>query len=394
MKKFFLAVFLFFILPLNAFAQTGISFIYINGSNIYNPKIHKRYVSWIQKFHPNIKNAFEHNPCAQKYFLKDGKYFIEKAPITFFWGDNCYSSTVRANKNSNGSKGFVTCLAYKIRLIAENVLHDIIWVQKHSNMNLVLDNLHKVVKAEVQKCNKIVLYGYSSGSFITYEYLLTRIPYINVAEFFNSANISKEQKDFVSQNPMKNTCMSTLEKELAVFSSGGHIVINNDFASFKKSYMKLNEETDTICIPDNAVIGVINLGSPLALFYSDISAPDFELTYYNRLLYKYILENDIFWLNVNYHEDPLSFPCRRNLTIEEIENITDLDIETHTGFIYDQSTVKGGFSALTHLSYLSTKKALPKSVVKAYVEGYSHQHGNGSKQKTINKCRKKIDVIP
>ncbi|MDD3436900.1 MAG: hypothetical protein PHC64_07100 [Candidatus Gastranaerophilales bacterium] len=83
----------------------------------------------------------------------------------------------------------------------------------------------------------------------------------------------------------------------------------------------------------------------------------------------------MFWLTVNYREDPLSFPNIRNLTIEEIENITNLSIEPHAGFIYDQSNTKGGISAMTHMSYLSRSKSLSKNIVKAYVKGYRHQYG-------------------
>lgn len=387
MRRILFVIFLFFILHLNAFAKTGISFIYVNGSDIHNAKINKWYVKGIKRFHPYIKNAFERDPFAQKYFLKCGQYFIETNPVLFFWGDKkyCYPAV---------PKGFITWLACKIRLTAKNVLHDIIWLQKYNNMNCVLDNLHKTVVAEIKKGNKIVLYGYSSGSFVTYEYLLTRIPYINVADFFNSVNFSKERRDFISQHPVKNTCVAALEQSLGTFSADGHIIINNDFNSFKKSYMNLNEQTDAVCIPCNEVLGMVNIGSPMTLFNPDISAPDFQLTYYNRLLCKYIFENDIFWLTVNYREDPLSFPCERNLTIEEIENIIALNIDPCAGFIYEQSNVRGGILAMTHTAYLSKRKTLSKAIVKAYAEGYRYQCENRCKQTTINKCWKKFNIRP
>lgn len=394
MKKFYLVIFLLFVLPLNAFANTGISFIYINGSNIKDEKIKKWYSKGVQKFHPNMKNAFEQNAFTQRCFLKNGNYFIEESPVFFSWGDKDHNNSTSTNKKSILSKGFVIWLACKIRTTAKNVLHDIIWIQDYSNMNSVLDKLHETVKAEIKKGNKIVLYGYSSGSFITYDYLLKRTPYINVAEFFNSVNVSKEERDFVSQHPMRNTCMSALEQELAVFSADGHIIIDNDFDSFKESYTNLNEETCMVCIPDNTVLGTVNIASPLVLFNSDISDPNYKWTYYNRLLYKYMIEDDMFWLTVNYREDPLSFPCGRNLTIEELENIANLDIEAHKGFIYDQSDTRGGISAITHLHYLSKTKALSKKVVKAYVDGYRHQYDKECKQNTANQCQKTFDFIP
>ena len=334
------------------------------------------------------------NPEAKQCFLKDGKYFIEESPITFFWGDKNYNDKVVKNNYLSVSKGLIPRLASQIRWTANNVLHDIIWIENYNNMNLVLGDLHETVKAQSQKGNKIVFYGYSSGSFVAYDYLLTRTPYINVADFFSSVKASKEKKDFAAQHPMGNTCMAALLKDVAVYSASGNLIINNDFSDFKKYYMNLNQETCDLCIPNNSVMGMVNIASPLVLFHSDLSDPDFELTYYNRLLYKYILENNMFWLTVNYREDPLSFPRGKNLTVEEIEKITNLAIAPCGGFIYDQSNTHGGVLAMTHLRYLSTNKTLSKAVVKAYVDGYSHKYNGSYKQKPLNKYRQKIDIRP
>jgi len=393
MKKLFFVLFLSLTLQLNAFAKTGISFIYINGSNIKDAKIKKWYINGIKKFHPHMKNAFEQEGFTQKRILKNGKYFIEESPLIFSWGDSNHKNSSCAN-NSKTPKGPIVWFSGKIRSTATNLLHDIIWVQNYHNMNLVLDKLHKTVMAEIQKGNKIIFYGYSSGSFITYDYLLARIPYINIAELFNYANVSKQQRDFVSQHPMKNTCMHALVQNFATLSAEGHIIINNDLNSFEKNYMNLNEATDKVCVPCNAIVGVVNIASPLVLFNSDISDPGFQITYYNRLLYKYIFENDMFWLTVNYREDPLSFPSGRNLTIEEIENRINLAIEPNAGFIYDQSDTKGGFFAMTHLHYLKRTKALANAIAKAYENGYRYQYSKCFEQKNIIKYPQKIDVKP
>lgn len=343
-----------------------------------------------------MKKAFDQNDFTQKYFLKDNLYYIKEDPDIFFWGDRSHEDLSFVEKNLAISKSFSTWCAYQIRYLLTCYLHDAIWIQKYHNMVPILNDLHKTVKAEAEKGNKVVLFGYSAGSFITYEYLQTRLPYINVYDFFNKVGISDDEMDFVSKHPMKNTCMAAVgDSRLAVFSATGHIIPNPNPDLFKKNYLNLDASTDAYCVPDNAVKGIVNFASPLVLFFSDLSDPSFELTYYNRLLFKYIIENDMFWITVNYRSDPLGFPGGRNLTTEELKNATGIDINPNHGFIYDQSDTWGRNSALaTHTSYWATRKIFSKAVVRAYVNGYKHQNDDHFSARRVNKYQKKFNIMP
>lgn len=396
MKKIFVVLFSCFLLQLNCFAQTGITFLYINGSNNNDKKMERWYETGVKKLHPYMKNAFEKNDFTQKYFLKDGKYVINKDPAIFFWGFKSHNDLSFVEKNLSISKSFSTWCAYQIRYLLTCYLHDAIWVQKYHNMVIVLQDLHEMVKAEAKKGNKVVLYGYSAGSFITYEYLQTRLPYIKTIDFFNKVSLTDDEKNFVSKYPSKDTCMAALgDSKLAIFSATGHIIVNPNPELFKKAYLQLDQSTADVCIPDKAVKGIVNFASPLVLFFSDISDPNFELTYYNQLFVKYIIENDMFWLTVNYRADPLGFPGGRNLTIEELEYAAKIDIEPHAGFIYDQSDTWGRNSALaTHTSYWATRRIFSQAVVRAYTNGYKHQYDDNFKQKQVNKFEKKFNIMP
>lgn len=376
MKKILFTLFLLFAMQIKCFAQDSISFIYINGSNTNDKRMTKWYENGVKKLHPCMKQAFDKDSYTQKHFLKDKKYKIEEEPVIFFWGDKSRHDLTFVENDLAVSKGFSPWVAYQVRAAIMHYLHDAIWVQKYHNMLPVLEDLHKVVKEQAKKGDKVVLYGYSAGSFVTYEYLLTRLPYINVAEFFKSVGVTQEQQDFIAKHPMNNTCMAALGKDLAVFSATGNIVPNDSSkAVFEKDYLNLNNVTNDVCAPKDTVKGIVNFASPLVLFYSDLSDPNFKLTYYNRLMFEYLVENDLFWLTVNYREDPLGFPCGRNLKIEEIENIANLDIDPHLGFMYDQSDTGGKtvvFAA--HTSYWATKRNFSKAVVRAYKNGHKLQY--------------------
>lgn len=396
MKKFLIVLISCFFLQLNCSAQTGITFLYINGSNNNDKKMQQWYETGVKKLHPYMKSAFEKNELTQKHFLKDGKYAINADPAIFFWGFKSHEDLSFVEKNLAISKSFSTWCAYQIRYLLTCYLHDAIWVQKYHNMASILQDLHEMVKTEAQKGNKVVLYGYSAGSFITYEYLQTRLPYIKTIDFFNKVSLSDEERNFVYKHPSKDTCMAALgDSQLAIFSATGHIIINPNPELFKKAYLQLDQSTANACVPDSAVMGIVNFASPLVLFFSDISDPNYELTYYNRLLVKYIIENDLFWLTVNYRADPLGFPGGRNLTIEEMESAANIDIEPHAGFIYDQSDTWGRNSALaTHTSYWATRRIFSKAVVRAYNNGYKYQYDDNFKQKKVNKFEKKFNIMP
>ena len=396
MKRLFLLVLVLFLSCGVSFAAEGISFIYINGSNNNDEKMKNWYENGVKKLHPYMKKEFEQTPLAQKYFLKDGKYFINEKPGIFYWGDKSHADLSFVEKNLAFSKGFSSWSAYQIRLALTKFLHDAIWVQKYHNMAPILDDLHKMVKSESQMGNKVVLYGYSAGSFVTYEYLQTRLPFLSVADFFNKVGVPEGEKDFIAENPMKNTCMAAIgSAKLAVFTSSGHIVTNANPEFFKRNYINLDQVTDSVCAPPNSVRGIVNFASPLVLFYSDLSDPNFDLTYYNSLLFEYLIENDMFWLTVNYRADPLGFPGGRNLTIEEMEQAANLDIDPHFGFIYDQSDTWGRNSALaTHTSYWATRQIFSKAVVRAYVNGYRHEYDDSFKSKAIKKYQRKLHITP
>lgn len=395
MKKILLVLFLFVSLQSNCLAQTGLTFVYINGSNNNDIKMKNWYENGVKKLHPCLKKEFETSKLSQKYFLRKGEYYINQAPAIFFWGDKSYKDLSFVEEGLSMSKGFSPWLAFQVRSMITHYLHDAIWIQKYPHMLPVLDDLHQMIKFQAQKGNEVVLYGYSAGSFITYEYLLTREPYINVVDFFNNVKVPQADREYVAQHPMRDTCMRALGEDLAVFSAAGHIVPNDDEETFKKDYMHLDELTDKYCAPRHSIKGIVNFASPLVLFYSDLSDPNYDLTYYNRLLFKYIIENDMFWLTVNYREDPLGFPGGKNLSIEEIENIAKLNIEPHRGFIYDQSNTKGLSMVFTaHTSYWSTRNRFSKAVVKAFVDGYSYHYDDNFKPKNVEKFEKKMHFTP
>ena len=118
---------------------------------------------------------------------------------------------------------------------------------------------------------------------------------------------------------------------------------------------------------------MVNYASPIALFYSDLADPKYKTEQISTLAYKYLIENNIFFLNVNYADDPLGIPVSKNLTFEETKNITNLPIAKGGGFYYDKSDIASPRPFfLAHTSYGATAKKFSDTIIKAYNEGYSY----------------------
>lgn len=374
-------------------ARTGVSFVYINGSNNNDEKMRNWYIEGVQKLHPVMKKKFEKNKEIKKVFLDKPKYKINKDPVIFFWGDKSQKDLEFVQGQLDLTKAFSPTIAYKVRSMLASYLHDAIWVQKQHNMLPILDELNDTVIKEAQKGNKTVLYGYSAGSFVTYEYMFNKLPYLNPEELFNEIDVSESVRKFASEHPLENTCISALSKaEIGTVSQSGHLILKKiDDNSLEENYLKLREATKTACAPAGSLQGVVNFASPLVLFYSDLADPDYELTYYNKLMLKYIIENGLFFITVNYREDPLGFPSTKNLTIDEMEKLANIEIKDPKGFVYDNSSVWSKRSVLfAHTSYWSAKRTFSNAVVKAFTNGYRLQYDKEFQEKVLKNNRKKV----
>ena len=84
--------------------------------------------------------------------------------------------------------------------------------------------------------------------------------------------------------------------------------------------------------------------------------------------------NNVFWITVNFADDPLGYPLTKNLTPEEIKQLHDVNFdENGRGFFHDKSDTKSPATFLgAHTSYWRSAKKFSKAVVKAYEDGYKN----------------------
>ncbi len=359
---------------------TLVTFIYLNGSNDYTAKnrkeFRKAFEKDVAKMHPVMISGFENNPLTKKQFLKGGEYKINPVPIVFYWGEKSLEEVEYLDKDLSLAEKFSPKISQLVRSVVAHCLHDAIWIQKYQNMSPVIDELQTVVRSETSKGHKVVLLGYSAGSFITYEYFLNKFTSLEPKKLMHKTERPEIAK-MVKETDVLPTCLDALmEARIVTLNAYGKFNTNPDTKTLLKNYPHLDEYTEYSCFKKDEVKGVINFASPLILFYSDISDTKSSLNFLSQLMYKNILENDIFWLTVNYRNDPLGFPTAENITAKDISALDTMKITPNGGFVYNKSDIYVARTFISaHLAYWDTPKTFVRGVLNAYNNGFNKFYG-------------------
>ena len=396
MKKILLTLFGIFIFALSAGASDNLSFIYINGSNNNDPKMKNWYEKGVKKLHPEMRKKVLTNSKIKKHYKNIGGLNVQEEPVIFFWGYDSKNDLDFVKDQLEISKMVSSVGGYVARSLITQYLHDAIWVQKPHNMLPIIDELNDVIIKEAQKGNSVVLYGYSAGTFVTYQYMLNKFRFINIEKLLITLKADKDIIEEAQKLSLNNTCLSALSLKkggIGTMSAEGHLILNGNEEQLKQNLHYLNDATEKYCAPIGMVAGSVNFACPLVLFYSDMADEEYDMNFYNKLLIKYILENEIFMLTVNFKEDPLGFPTSRNLTVGDIEERMGMTINNPTGVIYDNSGVwSKRLFPFAHTAYWNAKGTFSKAVVKSFVNGYKFHYDPKYQAKVLKKNKKREEL--
>jgi len=376
MKKILL--FLLIMLGLNitvSATETPINVIYIHGANQGKMGGLDGFTEWVNRMHPDLKKNFEKSDFIKSHLLSDT--YIKEQPDILYWAHMLRENKSlidygleKSKKNSNAILQFIR------DLIGQNV-HDAVWLQKNKNMTPILDKLNDKVLANYKKGEKTMLVGYSAGTFITLHYVLIRTPVINICDLYkqfkNQENITEEDVLFVEKYANQNTCVfAAIKSKLFLVDSEGVLHLNPNKKQREEALKRISQDTSLVCAPEDAISGVLNFGSPIVVFYSELSEANALNKYILAKSMQNIVETNKFYLTVNYAIDPIAMPIP-DFTYEELlTNQYCKNIKNGNGFIYD-TIIKGG-KAITdgHRQYWFRTKSYTKAVVKAYENGYKY----------------------
>ncbi len=340
-------IFLFIIFPINI-AFCDVNFLYTHGSNEEGADFFNN-VS--KKLHKNIEKELNKSEVFRKNVLGNKK--INSTPLTYYWGEKTLVSFEKINKGVDVSNVYAPILSQFIKKQLAHTMHDTVWISFYPNLLNILEEINNIAIDNYKNKDSLILLGYSSGALITYNYLLFKIPYINTQNFFADSNISN-----------KNTCLTALIKSDSI-----NLNINWDLKkanNYKDKLKNIDSYTKMYCNPNN-INGVINFGVPI-LFFQDEFYKGSAYKIMNDLLIKYIVENNMFFLTVNYKDDPFGVKALKKL---EYSTFRTQNVKNGSGFIYEYNNFKSYKTFLkAHNAYWTSRKQFAKNVKKAYEEGF------------------------
>ena len=361
-------------LPIAADAKP-IDIIYIHGA--YETR--DAFNNSVRNVHDDMVKQFQNDPFMYKNLLDNGNKKIGEKEIIFFWADQTEENQKILDKALAYVKNVGSFISRFGRETLSHLLHDAIWISKPVNYTPLLNDLLKVVKEEYSKGNEVILYGYSAGSLLASEYLTQKMPIIDLNEIKNAADDDSYMNRYFAQTVKKHkfkpTCLDALkESKLVFYTDNDEFVANPDISFLKREFPNLDTYTDKYCSPQGALKGIVVFGAPLTIFDSSAPKEGSSSNQLMQLAMKYLVENNVFFLVVNYENDFIGMPLAGKPTLNDLQNSQNLgDVTPNGGFLYDATGVKCWTNVFSsHMAYWSNGKRFAKSIVKAYNDGYKY----------------------
>ena len=361
-----------------------LQFVYIHGANQNSPSSQAAFNVRVTKLHPEMTEALMQEPLAKAHLLENGTLGIAPQPINFFWGDKSHLAIEAVRRNIANpllNRGWLK-LGERARQKLSYTLHDAIWVEQQTNKKAIVGELFDAVNHAGSR--PIMLMGHSAGSLVAFDFLMYRLPYLNIQDFAKDLHADPVVIAQLQAQGKQYTCLEALlsasairydaQGKLVPFFAGIEPQIPPDFlAIYRRNWMaSLPGFTQQYCLPENKVRGMVTFGSPLALFYSLVANPEKDESYLVASMVSYMLAHHIAWLHVNHWDDFIALPMPNKARIlSVISTRLGTPPVLNGGFVQNYLYLGGGATFINaHSWYWKKPKAFAQTVAKAYHQGY------------------------
>ncbi|MEB3206901.1 MAG: hypothetical protein VKK59_06105 [Vampirovibrionales bacterium] len=365
-------------------SQDKIKFFYVHGTNMNSEKHRDAFLKDVTNLHAALSHELPKSAAFQDYVLKQGQLSIDPVGVPFFWGFLSAPEISFLERQLTITESINTFFAKRVRRLLGYILHDVNWVEQTPNKTIVSQSLQQDI-LNTAKNQPVILFGHSAGSLVVLNYLSYRLSFIELSSFFRSIHASPEAIQYFDTHPQPLTCLQALlDVQTVRYDSYGRLkpffvdlepearaalyALGESF--IEKKIQRLNEATQTTCLPASQFKGLVTFGSPISVFQSSIGNPNQSENYLMINLLIFMMEHGIFWLHVNHLQDPIGFSLTSKDSLSKIEAFHGEKLSPVTGFLYSNNEIKSGANLFgAHGWYWQKPKAFAKALRKAFDEG-------------------------
>ncbi len=364
-----------------------IDFIYLHGSRPVTPggeaQAEQDFYEQIDTMHEWVQAELYNEPTVQKYLLADGKRKINPKAGRFYWGHvsgDDYSVVQRMTGWSQLEHGMPGPVARLMQQVFVTGIHDTFWVSGFENARRVHFKLHEKILESVAQGREVVLFGHSAGAMAIQTYALYQVPFVDLQELL-SVGDNQEGKDILGKRKLQTCLRAMLESGVLEISNEGRLVgrlatvtmrDQDALEGFRQQLVRekletLPEFTQKFCLPPNALRGLVTYGNPSLVLDMKLSGDRGQTLFY---FMRYLLQNRLFWLNINHIRDAMGYAIYDGADLPEIlERNLGLPVVRNGGFFISGSASSGASVLSAHSWYWLKPHQFSKVLAETFAKG-------------------------
>jgi len=368
-----------------------IDFIYLHGSRPAETKTaqqeHDTFDKQVDAMHSWIMAELYNRPEAHEGLLQQDQWRINPEPVRFYWGDMSAKQFDILQDQldwSHTEKGKPGSLVNTVQKLFVTGLHDTFWVSKFANSRKINLAINDAVMKSTSKGRNVVLLGHSAGALAIQNYGLFHWRYVDIQEL-RSRQTSKEVRQALRGVRLKTCIRAMLESGFSEISSQGEMVPRlatdtmTDMGTFRRfrralwaeKLKILPEYTEKYCAPSKGIVGLITYGNPGLVVETMAMTKKAEMLLFSL---RYVMENNLFWMNINHIKDPLGYSVYDGLDIEQVlEKRLGIEIVPRGGFFISGIGEGGAGLAMAHSWYWYNPSEFANTLANIYAEGFKNR---------------------
>jgi len=232
----------------------------------------------------------------------------------------------------------------------------------------------------VAQGREVVLFGHSAGAMAIQTYALYQVPFVDLQELI-SMGPSQKFKDILGKIELQTCLRAMLESGVLEISNEGRLAVQlttvtmrdqGALEAFREQLVReklesLPEFTQNFCLPPNALRGLVTYGNPALVLDMKLSGDRGQTLFY---FMRYLLQNGLFWLNINHVRDPMGYAIYDGDDLPDIlERNLGLPVVPNGGF-FVSGAANGGATVLSaHSWYWLKPHQFSKVLVETFAKG-------------------------